>query len=98
MSRTDKECDPVVNAGEIKFRKDGIYIVVCEGSLTRIAAPIVVSAFATSNPNTPRESAFTVIEFVDRRDKWKREIVPASVLTAQSEQFMLVWQIVRSSG
>jgi hypothetical protein len=47
-----------------------------------------VSAFAASNPNTLRESAFTVIEFVDRRDKWKKEIVPASVLTAQSEQFI----------
>jgi hypothetical protein len=29
-----------------------------------------------------------VMEFLDRRDRWKREIVPASVLTAQSEQFI----------
>jgi len=88
MSRTNKTCDPAVSSGDIKFRKDGIYILGGDGSLTRIAAPILVSAFATSNPNTPRECAFTVIEFVNRRDKWKKEIVPASVLTAQSEQFI----------
>ena len=29
-----------------------------------------------------------MIEFVDRRDNWEKEIVPASVLTAQSEQFI----------
>jgi hypothetical protein len=76
-----------VGAGHIKFRKDAIYTADSEGSLTRIAAPILVTAYATSNPKTPRESAFTVIEFVDRRDNWKKGIVPASVLTAQSEQF-----------
>jgi hypothetical protein len=88
MSRTNKKCVPAVSGGDIKFHKDGIYILDGDGSLTRIAAPILVSAFATSNPNTPRECAFTVIEFVNRRDKWKKEIVPASVLTAQSEQFI----------
>jgi Domain of unknown function (DUF927) len=92
MSKTDKKCDrgAAVGAGDVEFHKDGIYSVDGDGRPTRIAAPIVVSAFATSNPNTPRESAFTVIEFVDRRDKWKKEIVPASVLTAQSEQFIKV--------
>jgi hypothetical protein len=77
-----------VGAGHIKFRKDAIYTADSEGSLTRVAPPILVTAYATSSPKTPRESAFTVIEFVDRRDNWKKEIVPASVLTAQSEQFI----------
>ena len=85
MSRNGEKCAAV---GHIKFRKDGIYIADSEGSLTRVAAPILVTAYATSNSKTPRESAFTVIEFVDRRDNWKKEIVPASVLTAQSEQFI----------
>jgi hypothetical protein len=90
MSRTGKKYEQgaAVGGGDLKFCKDGIYIVNRDGSPTRIAAPILVTAFATSNPNTPRESAFTVIEFVDRREKWKKEIVPASVLTAQSEQFI----------
>jgi hypothetical protein len=90
MSRNDKNCKPSagVGVGDIKFRKDGIYIMDGDGSPTRIAAPILVTAYATSNPNTFRESAFTVIEFLSRRDKWKKEIVPASVLTAQSEQFI----------
>jgi putative DNA primase/helicase len=90
MTGTNKKCDQAaaVGAGDISFRKDGIHNADSEGNLTRIAAPILVTAFATSNPNTPRESAFTVIEFVDRRDKWKKEIVPPSVLTAQSEQFI----------
>ena len=43
-----------------------------DGCPARVAAPILATAFATSNPNTLRESAFTVIEFVDPRDKWKR--------------------------
>jgi hypothetical protein len=90
MTGTNKKCDQAaaVSASDINFRKDGNHIADSDGNLTRIAAPILVTAFATSNPNTPRESAFTVIEFVDRRDKWKREIVPPSVLTAQSEQFI----------
>jgi hypothetical protein len=90
MSKKCKSCKQGadVRADQIKFRKDGIYGMDGDRGPTRIAATILVSAFATSNPNTHRESAFTVIEFVDRRDKWKREIVPASVLTAQPEQFI----------
>ena len=90
MSRNANKCNYGSGGGadQIEFRKDGIYIMDGEEGPTRIAAPILVTAFATSNPNTFRESAFTVIEFLNCRDRWKREIVPASVLTAQSEQFI----------
>jgi hypothetical protein len=70
------------NGGEIGLRKDGIYLVHEDGALNRIAPPILVIAYATSNPNTPRESAFTVIKFLNRRKRWKKEIVPSSVFTA----------------
>jgi Domain of unknown function (DUF927) len=56
--------------------------------LRRLAPPILVTAFATSNPNTHRESAFTEIKFENRRGKWKKEIVSASLLTAQSDQLI----------
>jgi hypothetical protein len=71
MVRNVKNCKQGagIGTGHIKFRKDGIYILDGDGSATRIAAPILVAAFSTCNPHTPRESAFTVIEFVDRRDK-----------------------------
>ena len=75
-------------AGKIKLRKDGIYAVDSGGTRIRIAEPILVTAFATSNPNTPGESAFTEIKFENRRGKWKKEIVSASLLTAQSEQLI----------
>jgi Domain of unknown function (DUF927) len=90
MSRDRKKCEWRADVGpdRLKFGRDGIYVMDGDECSTRIAAPILVTAYATSNPNTPRESAFTVIEFLDRRDRWKREIVPASVLTAQSEQFI----------
>jgi putative DNA primase/helicase len=70
------------SAGEINFCNDGIYVVQEDNVRTRIAPPILVIAYATSNPNTPRESAFTVIKFCNRRGRWKKEIVPSSVFTA----------------
>jgi hypothetical protein len=76
------------SADDIKLRKDGIYVVDSQGTLTRVAQPILVTAFATMNPNTPRESAFTEIKFENRRGKWKKEIVSASLLTAQSEHLI----------
>jgi uncharacterized protein (DUF927 family) len=76
------------SAGDIKVRKTGIYVADVEGRLTRIAQPILVTAFATMNSNTPRESAFTEIKFENRRGKWKKEIISASLLTAQSEQLI----------
>jgi hypothetical protein len=69
------------NAAEISFLSDGIY-VVHEDVRTRIAPRILVIAYATSNPDTPRESAFTVIKYLNRRERWKKEIVPSSVFTA----------------
>jgi hypothetical protein len=52
MSRTDRKRNK-----QIQFRKDGIYDQDGDGHVTRIAPPILVTAYATSNPNTPRESA-----------------------------------------
>jgi putative DNA primase/helicase len=76
------------SSDEMRFRKDGVFVVDDEGILIRVAPAILVTAFATSNPNTARESAFTEIKFENRRGKWRKEIVPASLLTAQSEQFI----------
>jgi hypothetical protein len=87
---TNKERNPSKNTrvGKINFRKSGICIVNDDGASIRVAAAILVTAFATSNPNTPRETAFTVLRFANRRNMWKEEIVPASVLTAQPEQLI----------
>jgi putative DNA primase/helicase len=71
------------NPGKINFRNDGVYVVNRNEDPVRIAPPILVHAFATNHPNTAREIAFTVIKFLNRRDKWKREIVAASMFTAQ---------------
>ncbi len=62
---TDKECNRSAgaSAGEMIFHNDGIYVVDEDGTRTRIAPPILVPSYATSNPNTARESAFTVINF-----------------------------------
>ncbi len=51
---------------------------------------IRVIAFATSNPNTPFERAYIQLEVLTRRDEWKREIIPASLLnrTAEFKQHM----------
>jgi putative DNA primase/helicase len=81
-----QSADASVN--KVKLRKNGVYAVDSEGELTWVAPPILVTAFATSNPNTRRESAFTEIKFKNRRGKWKKEIVSASLLTAQSDQFI----------
>ena len=69
--------------GKIQLCDDGIYLITAKkGKKTkrRIADPIVVTAFATSDPGTPREQAFTVIKFVNRRGNWKKEIVSSSML------------------
>jgi hypothetical protein len=76
------------SAGKVQLRKNGIYFVESEGKWSRVGPPILVTAFATSNPNTPREGAFTEIKFEDRRGKWKTEIISAALLTAQSEQLI----------
>jgi Domain of unknown function (DUF927) len=76
------------SSDKIRLRKDGVYVVDAEGMLSCVGPPILVTAFATMNPNTPRESAFTEIKFENRRGKWKKEIVSASLLTAQPEQLI----------
>lgn len=90
MSKSEKQSDPSArgSSDEIILRKDGVYVVDVDGILIRVAPPILVTAFATSNPNTPRESAFTEIKFEHRRGKWRTEIVSASLLTAQAEQLI----------
>ena len=53
---------------KIRLCDDGIYLITTKkGNKTkrRIADPILVTAFATSDPGTPRERAFTVIKFVN---------------------------------
>ena len=71
----------------IQFRKKGIYSVV-DGTRRRIAEPILVTAFATSDPGTAREQAFTEIKFLNRRNEWKKEIVSSSMLTTPAHEFI----------
>jgi hypothetical protein len=77
-----------VKGGRLRFRKDGIYVVDKNNMRTRIADPILVTAFATSYPGMGPEQAFTQIRFLNRRAKWKTEIVPSSMLTAQAHEFI----------
>ena len=67
---------------------DGIYVVEKGGVKKRIADPIQVTAFGTSEPGTVRELAYTAVRFVDREDKRKSEIVPSSMLVSQPGEFV----------
>jgi hypothetical protein len=77
------ENNVVTNA--IKFLNDGVYAVEKGGVKRRIADPIQVTAFGTSEPGTARELAYTVVRFVDREGKRKKEIVPSSMLVSQGD-------------
>ena len=90
MSKSNRRSKYSLQAknAEFRFRKDGIYVVDDKNIRTRIADPIRVTAFATSDPGTAREQALTQIRFLDRRRKLKTEFVPSSMLTAQSHEFI----------
>ena len=77
----------MANTTQIKFRKKGVFLG-SEGNQKRIADPIRVTAFATSNQNTAGEQAFVVIRFLDRRGKWKEEIILSSMLTGSALSFV----------
>lgn len=67
-----------------RFKKSGIYIRG-DGRKRRVADPILLSAFVTRNEGTQREAAYVSIDFLDRRARWKTEIIPSSMLTAPRE-------------
>ena len=75
-------------ASAIKFLDDGVYIVEKGGVKKRIADPIQVTAFGTSEPGTARELAYTAVRFLDREGKRKKEIVPSSMLVSQPGEFV----------
>jgi Domain of unknown function (DUF927) len=77
-----------VEASVIKFLEGGVYIVEKGGVKKRIADPIQVTAFGTSEPGTVRELAYTAVRFVDREDRRKREIVSSSMLVSQPGEFV----------
>ena len=72
----------------IKFFDDGVYLVEKSGVKKRIAEPIQVTAFGTSEPGTARELAYTAVRFLDREGKQKKEIVPSSMLVSQPGEFL----------
>ena len=89
MSKSNgSNCKVKAERGALLFSKAGIYAVDDDNKRKRIADPIMVTAFATSDPGTTREEAFTEIRFLDRRGKWKETIIPASMLTAQANEFI----------
>jgi hypothetical protein len=71
-------------ANSIRFLDDGIYLVAKGKGKKRIADPIRVTAFGTSEPGTAREGAYTAVRFLDREGKRKKEIVPSSMLGSQA--------------
>jgi hypothetical protein len=75
--------------GSIRFLDNGIYLVEKSGAKKRIADPIQVTAFGTSEPGTMRELAYTAVRFVDREGKWKSEIAPSSMLVSQPGEFVV---------
>jgi hypothetical protein len=75
---------------EIEFRTDGVYNCGPAGVETKIAGPIKVTAFATRDPGAPQETAFTVIEFVNRQDRCMLETVPASMFWTQGNELVKV--------
>jgi putative DNA primase/helicase len=72
----------------IQFLDDGVYLVGKGGHTKRIADPIQVIAFGTSEPGTVRELAYTAVKFLDREGKRKKEIVPSSMLVSQPSEFV----------
>jgi putative DNA primase/helicase len=58
-------------------------IVEKGGAKKRIADPIQVTAFGTSELGAARQQAYTVVRFLDREGKRKKEIVPSSMLVSQ---------------
>ena len=90
--------------GDIQFLRDGIYIR-CRGRKHRIGDPILVTAFATNEEDAQREQAFVVIKFKNRRGKWRKDIIPSSVLTGNDRDFVArlsalgyLWPSDRKSG
>jgi hypothetical protein len=77
-----------VAASAVQFTSDGAYLVEKGGIRSRIADPIQVAAFGTSEPGTVRELAYTAVRFVDREGKRKKEIVPSSMLVSQPGEFV----------
>ena len=82
MTQTAKK-----TAGKIRLCDDGIYLIKKNKTKSRVADPILVTAFATSDPGTPREQAFTAIKFINRRRKWKKEIISSSMLITHCTEF-----------
>jgi hypothetical protein len=75
--------------GKMRLAKDGIFLTQGDEPETRIADPILVTAFATGRePGTKKELAFTVIRFQNRRGKWKSEDVPSSMLIPGRQEFI----------
>jgi hypothetical protein len=72
----------------INLKGDGIYLVGVSGEETKIAEPITVTAFGTSDPGSDKEQAFTEVRFKDRAGTWKRKIIPSSMLSAQRRDFI----------
>jgi putative DNA primase/helicase len=72
----------------VQLCKDGIYVVNPDGSRTKIAPPIRVTAFATAVLGSPQATAFTVVKFMDRWGKWQRRTIEASLLTSRRKEFI----------
>src|ERR1700686_4846870 len=74
---------------KIRLAREGIFLTHGDEPETRIADPILVTAFATSREaGTNKEVAYTVIRFRNRRGKWKTEDAPSSMLIPGRQEFI----------
>jgi hypothetical protein len=69
----------------IELKNDGVYLLFETGGRNRIADMIKVTALGTGLQD---DAAYTIIKFQDKDRKKKIEVVPTSLLTARTQDFI----------
>jgi putative DNA primase/helicase len=72
----------------VHIQKDGIYVSNPNGNGIKIAEPILVTAFGANEYSVPRGTAYIVVKFRDRKERWRTETVPAEFLTSHRSDFI----------
>jgi hypothetical protein len=69
----------------VELKNDGVYLLFETGGKKRIADMIIVTALGTGLQD---DAAYTIIKFQDKDGKKKIEVVPTSLLTAGTKDFI----------
>jgi hypothetical protein len=84
----------------VELKNDGVYLLFETGGRKRIADMIIVTALGTGLQD---DAAYTIIKFQDKDGKKKIEVVPTSLLTAGTKDFIkrmtdahYIWPEVRA--